>query len=95
MDLVDAMMSLKRSGNIDEAMRHYNAKRGIDVRSRTLGVDLLNRSLLTGFLPVQMARYAGLASLGRIAPLRQILMREGMDPGSGLRSFGDLRHGRM
>jgi len=95
MDLVDAMMSLKRSGNIDEATRRYNAKRGIDVRSRTFGVDLLNRSLLTGFLPVQMARYAGLASLGRIAPLRQILMREGMDPGSGLRSFEDLRQGRM
>jgi len=41
----------------------YEAARRADVRSRTLGVDLLNRSLLAGFLPTQLARSAGLGAM--------------------------------
>ena len=65
----------------------YDRLRRADVASRTGTVDLLNRSLLTGFLPVQFARAAGLGLLAAVPPLRNIVMREGMAPGAGLRSL--------
>ncbi|MHA7772809.1 UbiH/UbiF family hydroxylase [Roseibium sp. M-1] len=61
----------------------YERKRLGDIQSRTNAVDLLNRSLLTGFLPVQVARSAGMYLAGKVGPLRRILMREGLAPGSG------------
>ncbi len=54
--------------------------RRADVGSRTLAVDLLNRSLLTDFLPVQSVRGLGLYMLDRIGPLRRAVMREGVAP---------------
>jgi 2-octaprenyl-6-methoxyphenol hydroxylase len=48
--------------------------------SRTLGVGLLNMSLLSGFLPVDAARGLGLAALGACRPLRRLAMREGLNP---------------
>ena len=48
--------------------------------SRTLAVDLLNRSLLSDFLPVQGMRGLGLYLLERIGPLRRAVMREGVTP---------------
>ncbi|MCB8837113.1 UbiH/UbiF family hydroxylase [Aurantimonas sp. VKM B-3413] len=62
----------------------YEAARKADIRSRTLGVDLLNRSLLAGMLPMQLARSAGLAAMSRVPFLRQFAMREGLSPGAGL-----------
>jgi 2-octaprenyl-6-methoxyphenol hydroxylase len=58
----------------------YDRRRQADVGSRTLAVDLLNRSLLTGFLPVQGLRGLGLYMLDRIGPLRRAVMREGVQP---------------
>ena len=58
----------------------YDSMRRADVGSRTLAVDLLNRTLLTDFLPVQGARGLGLYLLDRIGPLRRALMREGVEP---------------
>ncbi|POF29983.1 UbiH/UbiF family hydroxylase [Roseibium marinum] len=66
-----------------EVLKTYEANRKNDVRSRTQAVDLLNRSLLTGFLPVQLARGAGMYLAGKVGPFRRLLMREGMAPGSG------------
>jgi len=43
---------------------------------------MLNRSLLTGFLPVQGARGLSLFLLDRVGPLRRALMREGIAPGA-------------
>jgi 2-octaprenyl-6-methoxyphenol hydroxylase len=54
--------------------------RRADVGSRTIAVDLLNRSLLTDLLPVQGARGLGLYALDRIGPLRRAVMREGVAP---------------
>lgn len=62
----------------------YNARRGIDVRSRTLMVDTLNRALTSDFLPVQLARGAGLHAIRAIAPLKTMMMREGMQPTVGV-----------
>jgi 2-octaprenyl-6-methoxyphenol hydroxylase len=45
---------------------------------RTLAVDLLNRSLLTDFLPVQAARGIGIAVISALPVLRRALMRQGL-----------------
>ncbi|MEA2939310.1 MAG: 2-octaprenyl-6-methoxyphenol hydroxylase, partial [Alphaproteobacteria bacterium] len=58
----------------------YERMRRADVTSRTLAVDLLNRSLLSGFLPLQGARGLGFYLLQRIGPLRRAIMREGIMP---------------
>lgn len=58
----------------------YERARRPDILSRTTGVDLLNRSLLSDLLPVQLARSFGLYLAGRIGPLRRLLMREGIAP---------------
>ncbi|MES0882070.1 UbiH/UbiF family hydroxylase [Roseibium sp. SCP14] len=65
------------------ALAPYETKRYKDIRSRTNAVDALNRSLLTGFLPVQMVRSTGMYLAGKVGPFRRLLMREGMAPGSG------------
>lgn len=58
----------------------YDRRRQADVGSRTFAVDLLNRSLLTDFLPVQGLRGLGLYMLDRFGPLRRAVMREGVQP---------------
>ena len=58
---------------------YERARRG-DVLSRTAAVDALNRTLLTGFLPVQALRGLGLFLLGRIPSLRHAVMRQGVSP---------------
>lgn len=62
------------------ALARYETMRRADIGSRTLAVDLLNRTLLTDFLPVQGLRGLGLYLLDRIGPLRRALMREGVAP---------------
>ncbi len=64
----------------DTLLRAYSAARRGDIMSRTLGLDLLNRSLLSGFLPFQAARGLGLYALGTIGPLRRAFMRRGIAP---------------
>ena len=66
-------------GAADLADRYDGARR-TDVTSRSLMVDLLNRSLLTDFLPMQGARGLGLFLMDRIGPLRRAIMREGVAP---------------
>jgi len=63
-----------------DVTERYDRMRRADVTSRTLAVDLLNRSLISDFLPVQGARGLGLFLLDRIAPLRRAAMREGVLP---------------
>lgn len=65
----------------------YDLMRKSDVWTRTLSVDLLNRSLLADFLPAQLARAAGLHLLGALPPLRQFAMREGVQPLKGLKAL--------
>jgi 2-octaprenyl-6-methoxyphenol hydroxylase len=70
--------------NIDigspEVLARYDTQRRADVTSRSIAVDLLNRSLLTDFLPAQGARGLSLYLVDRIGPLRRALMREGVAP---------------
>jgi 2-octaprenyl-6-methoxyphenol hydroxylase len=63
-----------------EILARYDTQRRADVLSRTLAVDLLNRSLLTDFFPAHGARGLSLYLVDRIGPLRRALMREGVTP---------------
>jgi 2-octaprenyl-6-methoxyphenol hydroxylase len=65
----------------------YGRARQLDVLSRAIGVDLLNRSLLTSLLPVQAARGAFLAGLNAFGPLRKLVMRAGLAPPASLPSL--------
>jgi 2-octaprenyl-6-methoxyphenol hydroxylase len=64
----------------DDLLERYDRLRRSDVASRTMAVDLLNRSLLTDFLPVQGLRGLGLYLVDQIGPLRRAVMREGIAP---------------
>ena len=64
----------------DDVLDAYEKMRRADVGSRTLAIDLLNRTLLTDFLPVQGMRGLGLYMIDRIGPLRRAVMREGVQP---------------
>ena len=75
-----------------DAGDRFNRLRRSDIMTRTFGVDLLNRSLLSDFLPMQVLRAAGIHLLNAVPPLRNLAMREGVEPGRGLRAFlGQLR----
>ncbi len=73
-----------KASNIAE---QYHRKRTADVISRVVSVDLLNHSLLSEFLPVQIMRSAGMHLLNEVRPLRELLMREGVSPGKGIRNL--------
>lgn len=66
-------------GNPDLLAR-YDRQRRADITTRTIAVDVLNRSLLSDFLPVQGARGLGMYLLERLTPLRRAVMREGVMP---------------
>lgn len=75
--LADVLMGASDPGS-EEALAAYDRRRRLDVMSRTFGVDALNRTLLSGFLPVQAARGFGLFLLDRIPALRKAAMRQGL-----------------
>ncbi len=77
-----AVTAYRRGQDIgsDDVLTPYDKMRRADAGTRTLAVDLLNRSLLSDFLPVQSARGLGLYLLERIGPLRRAVMREGVAP---------------
>jgi 2-octaprenyl-6-methoxyphenol hydroxylase len=79
-ELVVAAHRTGRDIGASELTERYNSMRRADVMSRTLAVDLLNRSLLSDFLPLQAARGLSLFLMNRIAPLRRAAMREGVMP---------------
>ena len=66
-------------GGSDVLAAYHRARAG-DVATRSLAIDLLNRSLFTGLLPADLARGAGLTLVSAIGPLRRLVMREGMEP---------------
>ena len=75
--LVSALRGARDPGAA-AGLEDYARKRETDIRLRTLGVDALNRSLLTSFMPVDFLRGAGMLALGQIGPLRRAAMRIGL-----------------
>lgn len=61
-------------------LARYESARRADIMSRTVAVDLLNRSLLAGFVPLHGLRGLSLYLADRVGPLRRALMREGVMP---------------
>jgi 2-octaprenyl-6-methoxyphenol hydroxylase len=59
----------------------YARDRRADIATRAAAVDMMNRSLLSDFLPVDLARGFGMAALDLIPPLRRAVMRQGIEPG--------------
>ncbi|MFM2281635.1 MAG: hypothetical protein RLZZ444_3866 [Pseudomonadota bacterium] len=87
---VDLATKARLAGRLLTIGDEYDRARRTDVVSRTVSIDLLNRSLLSDFLPVQMLRAAGLQLLATISPLRHAVMQEGVAPGRALRGFPDF-----
>lgn len=67
----------------EAVLRGYEAARKPDVTTRAIAVDVMNRSLLSGLLPLDLARGAGLLALSIAGPLRRLVMREGLLPHIG------------
>jgi 2-octaprenyl-6-methoxyphenol hydroxylase len=70
----------RAGGDVGEVIGRYDAMRRADITGRTLAVDVLNRSLLSDFLPLQGARGLGLFLMRHVGPLRRSVMREGVAP---------------
>jgi 2-octaprenyl-6-methoxyphenol hydroxylase len=84
--LRDAVVDARDSGQDpggEQALQAYQRGRDLDVRLRTAAVDGLNRTLLSGLLPADLLRGAGLLVLSGIGPLRRAVMREGVLPRVG------------
>jgi 2-octaprenyl-6-methoxyphenol hydroxylase len=75
--LEDARALGKDIGGV-ATLKDYAASRRNDISLRTHGIDFLNRSLLTDFLPVDVMRGSALFAFSMIGPLRRALMREGV-----------------
>jgi len=82
-DIADVVRDARSSGGdpgAPAALDRYAFARRFDVMSRTFAIDIANRSLLSGFLPMQSLRAAGLHLIGSFGPLRRLAMREGLAP---------------
>ncbi len=62
----------------DDILRAYDLLRRRDVAPRQRMIDLMNRSLLSGFMPLEIARAVGFELIGAIGPLRRYMMRQGL-----------------
>ena len=81
--LADCVAEAKAQGadpGGDRVLSAYGGARRVDIATRTFGVDLLSRSLLSDFLPLQAARTLLSHGLNRIGPLRRLIMRVGLQP---------------
>lgn len=91
-DIVRAAGESRDDPGSDAVLARYDRRRRPDVLARSAAVNLLNVSLLSDLLPVQVARSAGLGLLKALPPVRALFMREGLQPGSGLaRAVNSLR----
>jgi 2-octaprenyl-6-methoxyphenol hydroxylase len=71
----------------DDVLEAYTHARRLDIMTRTLGVDLMSRALLTSLPPLQAARGIVLHGLKSLPPLRRAVMRVGLSPPTALPSL--------
>jgi 2-octaprenyl-6-methoxyphenol hydroxylase len=79
-DIVRQSFASREDPGSPQVLKRYDSRRRADVGSRTLAIDVANRSLLSDLLPMQTVRAAGLHLIGSIGPLRRLAMREGLAP---------------
>ena len=88
-DVAQLAVCVERYGHDDPGapgvLAAYERMRRADVATRSFGVDLMNRALLTQFPPFDALRGLGLTALANIRPLRRLAMREGLAPGFAAR----------
>jgi 2-octaprenyl-6-methoxyphenol hydroxylase len=77
--LEDARAARRDIGGM-EALASYEKRHQSDIALRTHGIDVLNRSLLSDFLPLDFLRGAGFAAFSMLGPLRRMIMWEGVLP---------------
>ena len=85
--LILALGKDKQDAGSDRVIRAYDSGRRPDILARTGSVDVLNRTLLSDFLPAQIIRGTGLEILRVVPPLRAFFMREGLRPGGGFKAL--------
>ncbi len=81
-DLEDCLASvdLRNEREISRALSRYDRHRRADIGFRTHGVDVLNRSLIIPYLPVDLFRGASFIAVAALGPLRRAVIREGVLP---------------
>ena len=81
-DLEDCLASvdLANDRELSRALARYDRHRRADIGFRTHGVDLLNRSLIIPYLPVDLFRGASFIAVAALGPLRRAIIREGILP---------------
>lgn len=84
-DAADAagLISGEADPGAPDVLADYDAMRRRDIQPRQQVIDLMNRSLLSGFMPMEAGRVAGLTLLAQFAPLRRAAMRYGLAAGTG------------
>ncbi len=75
-----ASVDLCNTRELSRALERYDRHRRADIGFRMHGVDLLNRSLIIPWLPVDLMRGAGFLAVSTIGPLRRALIHEGVLP---------------
>jgi 2-octaprenyl-6-methoxyphenol hydroxylase len=73
----DLILASKDPGS-DSLMAEYNSQRRAGVLPRQQLIDLTNKSLLLGFLPLEAARALGLSALHYFGPLKHLVMQQGL-----------------
>jgi 2-octaprenyl-6-methoxyphenol hydroxylase len=86
-DCVKAALKRGCDPGSDDVLSAYDRARKVDVLTRTYGMDLLSRSLLSGFLPLQAVRGIVSYGLNALPPLKRLVMRIGMMPPTELPSL--------
>ncbi|KAF2992539.1 FAD-dependent monooxygenase [Methylocystis sp. MJC1] len=81
-DLEDCLASvdLRNERELSRALIRYDRHRRADIGFRTNGVDVLNRSLIIPYLPVDLFRGASFIAVAALGPLRRAVIREGVLP---------------
>jgi 2-octaprenyl-6-methoxyphenol hydroxylase len=79
-ELVLDAVHAKQDPGSENVTRNYSKLRRRDVLPRHAIIHSFNRSLLSDFLPFSLARAAGTAVVGQLAPLRRLVMRQGLEP---------------
>ncbi len=76
-----------------DALKPYERARRRDISVRTDSVDILNRTIMTDFAPVDVARGIGAVALRLVGPLRRRVLREGILPPGPVRRRPTERRG--
>lgn len=77
--IIDALNMNTDIGN-DTLLGKYNKQRKLDIHTRGKATDMLNVSLMSNLLPMQMARGMGLFMLQKSQTLRTNIMKKALSP---------------